>query len=179
MRESWRLSRRWPAEWRTASRGSRSFADPLRTRPEEGLDRWRGFGAWRCLRNWWRTWTEITGSGWPFWTGATSRPSGHADHGRQDQRLALGPHLEAVYLYELGRNLNRARVMVSWSVDLLTRPDTAKLYGEDARREAIFFRAVEGGEDLVADTRAPISGSGSPPLRRRRAWPERRHSSHR
>jgi NADH dehydrogenase len=36
-----------------------------------------------------------------------------------------------VYLYELGHNLNRARVLVDWIVDLLTRPDTAKLYEED------------------------------------------------
>jgi NADH dehydrogenase len=36
-----------------------------------------------------------------------------------------------VYLYELGHNLNRARVLVDWIVDLLARPDTAKLYEED------------------------------------------------
>jgi NADH:ubiquinone reductase (H+-translocating) len=36
-----------------------------------------------------------------------------------------------VYLYELGHNLNRARVFVDWIVDFLTRPDTAKLYEED------------------------------------------------
>ena len=36
-----------------------------------------------------------------------------------------------VYLYELGHNLNRARVLVDWIVDLFTRPDTAKLYEED------------------------------------------------
>jgi NADH dehydrogenase len=36
-----------------------------------------------------------------------------------------------VYFYELGHNLNRARVLVDWIVDLLTRPDTAKLYEED------------------------------------------------
>jgi NADH:ubiquinone reductase (H+-translocating) len=36
-----------------------------------------------------------------------------------------------VYLYELGHNLNRARVFMDWIVDLLTRPDTAKLYEED------------------------------------------------
>ena len=37
----------------------------------------------------------------------------------------------AVYLYELGHNLNRARVLVDWMVDLLTRPDTAKLYEDE------------------------------------------------
>jgi NADH:ubiquinone reductase (H+-translocating) len=37
----------------------------------------------------------------------------------------------AVYLYELGHNVNRARVLVDWIVDLFTRPDTAKLYEED------------------------------------------------
>src|SRR5215218_995080 len=36
-----------------------------------------------------------------------------------------------VYLYELGHNLNRARVLVDWIADLLARPDTAKLYEED------------------------------------------------
>ena len=36
-----------------------------------------------------------------------------------------------VYFYELGHNLNRARVLVDWTVDLFTRPDTAKLYEED------------------------------------------------
>jgi NADH dehydrogenase len=36
-----------------------------------------------------------------------------------------------VYLYELGHNLNRARVLGDWIVDLLTRPDTAKLYEVD------------------------------------------------
>jgi len=35
-----------------------------------------------------------------------------------------------IYLYELGYNLNRARVLVDWVVDLLTRPDTSKLYDE-------------------------------------------------
>jgi NADH dehydrogenase len=38
---------------------------------------------------------------------------------------------KAVYLYELGHNLNRARVLVDWIVDLLARPDTSKLYEED------------------------------------------------
>jgi NADH dehydrogenase len=38
---------------------------------------------------------------------------------------------KAVYLYELGHNLNRARVLVDWIVDFLARPDTSKLYEED------------------------------------------------
>ena len=38
---------------------------------------------------------------------------------------------KAVYLYELGHNLNRARVLVDWIIDLLVRPDTSKLYEED------------------------------------------------
>jgi NADH dehydrogenase len=38
---------------------------------------------------------------------------------------------KAVYLYELGHNLNRARVLVDWTFDLITRPDTSKLYEED------------------------------------------------
>ncbi len=36
-----------------------------------------------------------------------------------------------VYLYELGHNVNRTRVLVDWILDLLTRPDTSKLYDED------------------------------------------------
>jgi NADH:ubiquinone reductase (H+-translocating) len=36
-----------------------------------------------------------------------------------------------VYLYELGHNLNRARVLVDWIIDFLARPDTSKLYEED------------------------------------------------
>ena len=36
-----------------------------------------------------------------------------------------------VYLYELGYNLNRARVLVDWIVDFFVRPDTTKLYEED------------------------------------------------
>ena len=41
---------------------------------------------------------------------------------------------KAVYLYELGHNLNRARVLVDWIVDLLARPDTSKLYEDDEDR---------------------------------------------
>jgi NADH dehydrogenase len=38
---------------------------------------------------------------------------------------------KAVYLYELGHNLNRARVLMDWVVDFLTRPDTSKLHEDD------------------------------------------------
>jgi NADH:ubiquinone reductase (H+-translocating) len=38
-----------------------------------------------------------------------------------------------VYLYELGHNLNRARVLMDWILDLVTRPDTSKLYEEDTK----------------------------------------------
>jgi NADH:ubiquinone reductase (H+-translocating) len=38
---------------------------------------------------------------------------------------------KAVYFYELGHNLNRVRVLVDWTIDLLARPDTSKLYEED------------------------------------------------
>jgi NADH:ubiquinone reductase (H+-translocating) len=38
-----------------------------------------------------------------------------------------------VYLYELGHNLNRARVLVDWILDLVTRPDTSKLYEEEGK----------------------------------------------
>ncbi len=37
----------------------------------------------------------------------------------------------AVYLYELGHNVNRARVLMDWAIDLVTRPDTSKLYEDD------------------------------------------------
>lgn len=33
---------------------------------------------------------------------------------------------KGVYLYELGYNLNRARVLADWAVDLFARPDTSK-----------------------------------------------------
>ncbi len=36
-----------------------------------------------------------------------------------------------VYFYELGHNMNRARVLVDWTIDFFTRPDTSKLYEED------------------------------------------------
>lgn len=39
---------------------------------------------------------------------------------------------KAVYLYELGYNLNRAQVVADWIIDLFARPDTSKLF-EDAR----------------------------------------------
>jgi NADH dehydrogenase len=38
---------------------------------------------------------------------------------------------KVVYLYELGHNLNRVRVLVDWAIDLVTRPDTSKLYESD------------------------------------------------
>jgi NADH dehydrogenase len=34
---------------------------------------------------------------------------------------------KGVYLYELGYNLNRARVVADWAIDLIARPDTSKL----------------------------------------------------
>jgi NADH:ubiquinone reductase (H+-translocating) len=35
-----------------------------------------------------------------------------------------------VYFYELGYNVNRAQVLVDWTIDLFARPDTAKLFEE-------------------------------------------------
>lgn len=35
---------------------------------------------------------------------------------------------KGVYLYELGYNINRARVLTDWTVDFFTRPDTSKLF---------------------------------------------------
>ncbi len=35
---------------------------------------------------------------------------------------------KAVYLYELGTNLNRVQVIADWTIDLFARPDTAKLF---------------------------------------------------
>jgi NADH dehydrogenase len=40
---------------------------------------------------------------------------------------------KVVYLYELGHNMNRVRVLVDWLIDLVTRPDTSKLYEDDER----------------------------------------------
>lgn len=37
---------------------------------------------------------------------------------------------KGVYLYELGYNLNRARVVADWIIDLFARPDTSKLFEE-------------------------------------------------
>jgi NADH dehydrogenase len=46
----------------------------------------------------------------------------------------LGAYIwKAVYLYELGHNFNRARVLTDWALDLLTRPDTSKLYESEER----------------------------------------------
>jgi NADH:ubiquinone reductase (H+-translocating) len=40
----------------------------------------------------------------------------------------LGAYVwKAVYLYELGYDLNRAHVLADWTIDLFTRPDTSKL----------------------------------------------------
>ena len=39
----------------------------------------------------------------------------------------------AVYLYEIGHNVNRARVLMDWVIDFFTRPDTSKLYEDDER----------------------------------------------
>jgi NADH dehydrogenase FAD-containing subunit len=38
---------------------------------------------------------------------------------------------KAVYFYELGYNLNRARVLFDWIVDFFARTDTSKLYEND------------------------------------------------
>jgi NADH dehydrogenase len=40
---------------------------------------------------------------------------------------------KGTYLYELGYNLNRARVLADWMIDLFVRPDTSKLF-EDGKR---------------------------------------------
>jgi NADH:ubiquinone reductase (H+-translocating) len=34
---------------------------------------------------------------------------------------------KGVYFYELGYNLNRARVLFDWTIDLFARPDTSKV----------------------------------------------------
>jgi NADH dehydrogenase FAD-containing subunit len=38
---------------------------------------------------------------------------------------------KVVYLYELGYNLNRVRVLFDWILDFFARTDTSKLYEED------------------------------------------------
>jgi NADH dehydrogenase len=40
---------------------------------------------------------------------------------------------KAVYLYELGHNLNRARVLFDWTVDFFARTDTSKLFESDEK----------------------------------------------
>lgn len=35
---------------------------------------------------------------------------------------------KGVYLYELGYNINRARVLTDWTMDFFTRPDTSKVF---------------------------------------------------
>ena len=39
---------------------------------------------------------------------------------------------KGVYLYELGYHINRAQVLADWAIDLLTRPDTSKVF-EDGK----------------------------------------------
>jgi NADH dehydrogenase len=41
---------------------------------------------------------------------------------------------KGVYLYELGRNLDRARVLSDWVLDLFARPDTTDLFEEYAKK---------------------------------------------
>jgi len=44
----------------------------------------------------------------------------------------LGAYIwKAVYLYELGHNLNRVRVLGDWIIDSFARPDISKLFEED------------------------------------------------
>jgi NADH dehydrogenase len=38
---------------------------------------------------------------------------------------------KGVYLYELGYNLNRAKVIADWTIGLFVRPDTSKLFDDD------------------------------------------------
>src|SRR5215210_1570993 len=46
----------------------------------------------------------------------------------------LGAYVwKAVYLYELGYDLNRAHVLADWTIDLFTRPDTSKLFGDSSQ----------------------------------------------
>ncbi|MDQ4001130.1 MAG: NAD(P)/FAD-dependent oxidoreductase [Actinomycetota bacterium] len=40
---------------------------------------------------------------------------------------------KCIYLYELGYNLNRAQVLVDWTIDLFARPDASKLFEDDKR----------------------------------------------
>lgn len=37
---------------------------------------------------------------------------------------------KGVYLHELGYNLNRAQVLADWAIDLVSRPDTSKIFEE-------------------------------------------------
>jgi NADH:ubiquinone reductase (H+-translocating) len=47
----------------------------------------------------------------------------------------LGAYVwKAVYLYELGYDLNRAHVLADWTIDLFTRPDTSKLFEEPRQK---------------------------------------------
>jgi len=39
---------------------------------------------------------------------------------------------KGVYLYELGYNLNRARVLFDWTIDLFSRPDTSRVFEMDS-----------------------------------------------
>ena len=38
---------------------------------------------------------------------------------------------KGVYFYELGYNLNRARVLFDWTIDLFSRPDTSRVFDMD------------------------------------------------
>ncbi len=52
----------------------------------------------------------------------------------------LGAYVwKAVYLYELGYDLNRAHVLADWTIDLFTRPDTSKLF-EDPNQPRVRTR---------------------------------------
>ncbi len=42
---------------------------------------------------------------------------------------------KGVYLYELGYNLNRAQVLLDWTVDLFSRPDTSMVFELDSRQK--------------------------------------------
>ena len=46
----------------------------------------------------------------------------------------LGAYVwKAVYLYELGYDLNRVHVLADWTIDMFTRPDTSKLFGDSSQ----------------------------------------------
>ena len=41
-----------------------------------------------------------------------------------------------VYFYELGYNLNRARVLFDWTIDLFARPDTSRVLEMHSERSS-------------------------------------------